>query len=81
MGTWFRLTTIGEIATKQGMPRATYFRHVTELRRAGVSWSGTDVMRLKVRDLPEDFSLSAWSPYIVRGEAPEVSRVLAAFAA
>lgn len=81
MGTWFKLTTLGEQSTKSGMPRATYFRHVAELRAAGVSWSGTDVMRLQVRDLPEDFSLSAWSPYVVRGQAPEVARVLLTYAA
>lgn len=81
MGTWFKLTTLGEQSTKSGMPARTYFRHVSELRAAGVSWSGTDVMRLQVRDLPEDFTLSAWSPYIVRGQAPEVARVLAAYAA
>lgn len=80
MGTWFKLTTIGEQSTRDSMSRPTYFRHVKELKAAGVAWTGTDVIRLKVRGLPDDFALSPFSPYCVGGVDPHVSRVLAAFA-
>ena len=82
MGTWFKLTTLGESATKRTMSTATYYRHMSELKAAGISWTGTDVIRIQSLAFPADFSLSLNSPYLVRsGEHSKVSETLAAFAA
>lgn len=82
MGTWFKLTTLGEKVTKAGMTNTSYYRHMQELKAAGVSWTGTDIVRIQKLAFPEDFSLSIRSPYLVRtGEHPEVTRVLSQFAA
>lgn len=81
MGTWFKLTTLGESATRAGMTTRTYYRHVSELKAAGVSWTGTDVVRIHSLAFPQDFTLSLNSPYLVRtGEHPQVTERLAPYA-
>jgi hypothetical protein len=96
MGTWFKLTTLGEKATREIMTPSyvgldgelkrvstkTYYRHMAELKAAGVYWTGTDVIRIHSLAFPKDFSLSLQSPYLVRsGEHPQVTERLAAYAA
>lgn len=81
MGTWFKLTTLGEAATRSNMSNRSYYRHLAELKTAGVAWTGTDIVRIHSLAFPEDFSLSLSSRYLVRsGEHPQVSEVLAAVA-
>lgn len=77
MGTWFRLTTLGERETRASMSRPTYYRHMAELKSAGVSWTGTDVVRIQKLAFPSDFSLSPMSPYLDRsGVHPQVQLAL-----
>jgi len=80
VGTWFKLATIGEVATRAGMSRPTYFRHVAELKAVGVSWSGTNVF---VADPAPygSFVLSAWSPQCVSHVDERITHALARFAA
>jgi hypothetical protein len=81
MGTWFKLTTLGEAATRSSMSRPSYYRHVSELKKASISWTGTDVVRIQALAFPEDFCLSMSSPYLDRsGVHPRVSETLQAFA-
>jgi II/X family phage/plasmid replication protein len=44
IGTWYKLTTIGEIETLKTMTETTYYRHKQELLNAKISWIGTDII-------------------------------------
>ncbi|MCX7746601.1 MAG: phage/plasmid replication protein, II/X family [Clostridia bacterium] len=55
LGTWYRLTTLGEDGTKKVIKKATYYRHVKLLKDAGISWHGTDVVKLENSIVPADF--------------------------
>ena len=77
MGTWYRLTTLGERQTRDHMSKPTFYRHMAELKAAGVSWTGTDIVRIHALAFPEDFSLSLSSPYLDRsGQHPMISQAL-----
>lgn len=79
LGTWFRLTTLGESGTRKLLTKPTYYRHLKLLRDAAVSWQGTDVMRIELKSaLPPGFCFSPTSPWAVRGEDPRVTVALAA---
>lgn len=79
IGTWLRLTTLGESVTRDQYKKPTYYRHLKQLRDASVSWQGTDVMRIElVTALPAGFCFSPTSPWAVRGEDPKVTAALAA---
>lgn len=79
LGTWFRLTTLGESGTRKLLTKPTYYRHLKLLRDAAVSWQGTDVMRIELKSaLPPGFCFSPTSPWAVRGEDPRVTAALAA---
>lgn len=54
-GMWLRLSSVGEKAVKGSMSKATYYRNVKLLREAGVSWTGTDIIKT-IELVPEDFS-------------------------
>jgi hypothetical protein len=79
LGTWFRLTTLGESGTRKILTKPTYYRHLKLLRDAAISWQGTDVMRIELKSaLPKGFCFSPTSPWAVRGEDPRVTAALAA---
>lgn len=55
LGTWMKLTTLGESHYKSNTPYRTYKRHIKQLRDAGVSWLNTDVRLEGKRLVPVDF--------------------------
>jgi len=54
-GTWLRFTSVGEDSVKKMMPKRTFYRHKKLLQEAGVSWTGTDIVKT-VELVPADFS-------------------------
>lgn len=80
LGTWHQLSTLGEHETRKHMETRTFYRHKKQLREAGVSWIGSDVVILPTRSaLPDDFSPTEASPYRMRSESPEISEKLAPY--
>ncbi len=43
-GTWFMLSTLGEVQTKEILELRTYYRHLKQLKDAGIAWSNTDLV-------------------------------------
>lgn len=76
LGTWYRLTTLGEERTKADMKRPTFYRHRKQLQDAGCSWQGTDVILKRFSLVPSDFSPSRVDPRRVTGEAPVMTEAL-----
>jgi hypothetical protein len=82
LGTWLKLTTLGETSTRQAYTNRTYYRHLRQLRDAACSWQGTDVMRIELKSaLPDGFAFSPRSAFAVVGEDPAVTLALASAAA
>jgi hypothetical protein len=56
LGTWFQLSVEGELRTYRMMNKATYYRQLTLLREAGVSWIGSDIIKREYEgNLPASF--------------------------
>lgn len=56
LGTWFRLSADGYDMVLGGMSKTTFYRHIHQLREAGVSWEGSDVIvGSGNRLVPDDF--------------------------
>jgi II/X family phage/plasmid replication protein len=82
LGTWHQLVTLGQHETKKAMKRPTFYRHLKELKDAGVSWIGADVLVVpKVSSLPADFSPTERDPRRRGGEDPKVAELLAPYRA
>lgn len=82
LGTWHQLVTLGEHETSRAMKRPTFYRHRKELKDAGVSWIGSDVLVMpKLSSLPPDFSPTERDPRRVSGEDPKVRELLAPYRA
>lgn len=43
LGTWYRLSINGYDKVKDSMSKPTFYRHISKLKDAGVSWNHTDV--------------------------------------
>lgn len=56
LGTWYRLSAVGEKEVKKTMTKRTFYRHRELLEKAGVSWKGTDVVIRMLELVPSDFS-------------------------
>ena len=56
LGTWYKLTTLGEHTVKKDMPRTSYYRQLKQLKDACVTWLGTDVILLEHSLIPKGFS-------------------------
>jgi II/X family phage/plasmid replication protein len=77
LGTWHQLSTLGEHETRKHMKRRTFYLHKKQLREAGVSWIGSDVVLVPTRSsLPADFSPVEASPYRIVAEDPAVTAKL-----
>lgn len=76
LGTWYRLTTLGEERTRAGMSRPTFYRHRKLLEEAGCSWQGTDVVLKRFSLVPADFTPSLNDPRRVSGESPAMTEAL-----
>lgn len=82
LGTWHQLVTLGEKETRRYMADRTFRLHKQQLRDAGVSWVGADVLVVpKVSSLPADFSPTERDPRRRAGEDPVVAEKLSAFRA
>lgn len=56
LATWFRLSADGYDMVLGGMSKSTFHRHVKQLREAGISWEGSDVIvGSGNRLVPDDF--------------------------
>ncbi len=67
--TWYKLTTIGEKQTKEGMKEPTYYRHKKQLLNVGVSWIGTNVV---LKNKVINFTPNRNSEYIVKENCDEL---------
>lgn len=56
LGTWFKLSTLGEEYVKKSVPKTSFYRQRNQLKDAGVSWLGTDVVLVRTSLIPADFS-------------------------
>jgi II/X family phage/plasmid replication protein len=56
LGTWYRLSATNEKEVKENMPKRTFLRHKSELKKAGVAWVGTDILLRNYSIVPEDFA-------------------------
>jgi II/X family phage/plasmid replication protein len=76
-GMWLRLATNGERSVRESMPVRSFYRQKSQLISAGCSWIDTDVYKFEVVSaVPKDFSISMDSPYLLRGESPQVVAAL-----
>lgn len=80
LGTWMKLSAMGEEETKKGVVRSTFFLHRKQLLEAGCSWHSGDVVRA-APVFPADFVPVSSSPYALRGEDPTVTKQLDPFRA
>lgn len=80
LGTWMKLSAMGEPETKKGMSPRTYYLHRKQLLDAGCSWHSGDVIRA-APVFPADFIPVSSSPYAISGEHDEVKKQLDPFRA
>ena len=55
LGTWSRLSLLGEENLRQKMNRITLWRQKNQLKEAGISWTGTDILLKEFQVIPVDF--------------------------
>lgn len=55
LGTWYRLSAMGESRVKEQLPERTFYRHRRLLKMAGCGWLGTDVTVRNLSLVPQDF--------------------------
>jgi II/X family phage/plasmid replication protein len=80
LGTWMQLSAMGEVETRKGMSRPTFFRHRQQLLEAGCSWHSADIHQ-GAQVFPMDFVPVSSSPYSITGEHDNVRRQLDPFRA
>lgn len=69
LGTWFKLTTLGYERTLVEMCKATFYRHVNQLKEAGISWNGSDVVIGEVvRLVPDSFQPLPYDDLCIHAE-------------
>jgi hypothetical protein len=82
--TWVQLAALGERSVKESMRRrrSSFYDHRTKLLKAGVAWTGSDVVvgpsRVRV---PADFVPVTSDPRCASSEDPRVSEALADYRA
>lgn len=72
LGTWYKLTTLGEASVKKDMPLRTYYRQIKQLKDACVTWLGSDVILLDHSLIPKGFSPVRSDPRRLVDESPEI---------
>lgn len=75
LGTWYKLTTLGQASVKKDMDKTTYYRQIKKLKDACVTWLGTDVILLEHSLIPKGFSPVRSDPRRLTIEAPEISEL------
>ncbi len=58
-GTWYMLSTLGETQTKEILELRTYYRHLKQLKDAGISWNNTDLI---VEDIEQVDNIINFTP-------------------
>jgi II/X family phage/plasmid replication protein len=79
LGTWFKLSTLGEDYVKKSLPKKTFYRHRNQLKEVGISWTGTDVVLEKKPSILDDFVPLKSDPRRLVIECPEVEAKLKPF--
>jgi len=79
LGTWFKLSTLGEDYVKKSMTKPTFYRQRKQLVDAGISWKGTDVVLKKESSELDDFVPIRTDPHCIVLEFPEVQKQLSKF--
>lgn len=81
LGTWMRLSTLGEKYTKSRMKETTFYRQRKQLLDAGITWLGTDIEIIDC-DYPVDFKPvrgnECWMPYVLPEIQEKIEKVRAA---
>lgn len=75
LGTWFKLTTLGQHSVKNSMSKATYYRQIKQLKDACVTWLGTDVILLEHSLIPKGFSPVRSDSRRLILESPEIAEL------
>lgn len=76
LATWYQLTTLGEDWVKKNMKKSNYYNHLKYLKQDGVSWHGTDIVKLDDSLIPRDFTPVRSDIRRVVGECPELMEKL-----
>jgi II/X family phage/plasmid replication protein len=79
LGTWYKLTTLGEAAVKKDMALRTYYRQIKQLKDVCVTWHGTDVILLEHSLIPKGFSPVREDSRRLTQEAPEIMELYKEF--
>lgn len=79
LATWYQLTTMGEDYVKKDMSKTKFYRHLSELKESGVSWHGTDIVKLEDSLIPKDFAPVRTDSRRVVGECPELTKKLESY--
>jgi II/X family phage/plasmid replication protein len=79
LGTWFKLSTLGEDYVKKSLKKPTFYRQRKQLVDVGVSWKGTDVVLDKKPSLLDDFVPLRSNVRRLVIECPEVEAKLKPF--
>jgi II/X family phage/plasmid replication protein len=76
-GVWLQLAALGEKATRQHIPRSTFYRLRKQLQDAGISWNAADVQVIESASaIPVGFSPVRSDPRRLIDESPEVVSAL-----
>jgi II/X family phage/plasmid replication protein len=76
LGTWFKLSALGENHVKKSMSKPTFYRQKRQLIDAGCSWNGTDVILNTHSLIPRGFSPVRRDPRRLTEESSQVREAL-----
>ncbi len=75
--TWCQLVELGETEVKKFLPERTYYRHRKQLKEAGVSWIGTEIVQSITNIVPVDFTPSLTSSYMDKNRTIDLLKKMA----
>jgi II/X family phage/plasmid replication protein len=79
LGTWFKLSALGEKEVKRSMSKPTFYRQKKQLMDAGCSWNSTDVVLMEHSLIPRGFSPVRRDPRRLVEESSKVVESLTPF--
>lgn len=79
LGTWFKLSTLGEDYVKKTYTKRTFYRQRKQLVDVGISWKGTDVVLKKESTVLDDFVPIRSDPRCSIVEFPEIEQKLSKY--
>jgi II/X family phage/plasmid replication protein len=80
IGTWMQFSALGEVESRRGMKRATFYLHRKMLMESGCSWHSTDV-RLVEPLFPSNFKPLSSDPRCLTSVHPIVQAALESYRA